>query len=137
MQEVDLTKDIDKLEYYQADSLIDELLAVEKHLLDIYEGKALAFCIECLANKHFRLIRKLSEECIGGKCRSEELWKDINKWVGNLLTTKEYETLKKGDERAKVWAQEARDFRKKLVEEIVAETRIAFETEYKGEHLIP
>ena len=133
MKQVDLTKDLEKLEYYQADGLIDELLALEDHFSKIYQGNLVAFCISCL-EKHFRLARKLSSECQGGKCRPEKLWDNINKWAGDILSAKEYMTLEKGDKRAKRWSQEARDFRKEL-EEVIAKYEMNPENKYNGEHL--
>ena len=118
MEKVDLTKDREALEYYQADSLIDELLALEDHFSKIYQGNLVAFCISCLS-KHFRLARKLSSECQEGRCQPEKLWNDINEWANEFLVTKPYKDLKPKDERALKWAQETRDFRKQL-EEIVA-----------------
>lgn len=118
MKKVDLTKDIQKLEYYQADAIIDELIVLELHFLHIYQGRLVAFCISCL-EKHFRAVRKLSNECEKGRCRPEGSWNDISKWADGFLVKKEYLTLKTGDEQAKRWSQEARDYRKQM-EEIVA-----------------
>jgi len=118
MEKVDLTKDLQALEYYQADALIDELIVLELHFLHIYEGRLVAFCISCL-EKHLRAVRKLSGECEEGRCRPEKLWQDIDEWASNLLQNKEYLKLKKGSPLAQELSQQARDFRKKL-EEIIA-----------------
>jgi len=118
MEKVNLTKDLQALEYYQADALIDELIVLELHFLHIYEGRLVAFCISCL-EKHLRAVRKLSGECEEGRCKPEKLWQDIDEWASNLLQNKEYLELKKGSPLAQELSQQARDFRKKL-EEIVA-----------------
>jgi len=118
MEKVDLTKDLQALEYYQADALIDELIVLELHFLHIYQGRLVAFCISCL-EKHIRAVRKLSSECEEGRCKPERMWHDLDRWAGDLLQSKEYLKLKKDSPLAQKFYQETRDFRKQL-EEIIA-----------------
>jgi len=120
MKEVDLTKDADKLLCYQSDAIIDELLALELHFSHIYEGRLVSFCISCL-DKHLRLVRKLSQECIDGRCHPEDVWKECNEWADDLIDRLKSGDIKldEGSDEAFELAQKARDFRKKF-EEIVA-----------------
>jgi len=134
MEKVDLTKDLQALEYYQADALIDELIVLELHFLHIYQGRLVAFCISCL-EKHIRAVRKLSSECEEGRCRPEKMWQDLDRWAGDLLQSKEYLKLKKDSPLAQKFYQETRDFRKQL-EEIVAKYEM-MGNKYDGGRLEP
>lgn len=101
MPEVELEKDIDKLERYQAESLIGQLGALELHLQDISEGKEAGFCKSCVEQKHVPLIKTLASECLS--CQGV-VWSQLSQWASDFNLS----------EGPLALAREARDFRKKL-----------------------
>ena len=133
MEQVNLEKDLEKLEYYQADSIADQLIVLELHLVHIYEGRMVAFCIECLS-KHLRAIKVLSSECIEAYCKPESLWTDCAKWASDFMENKlNTDLLGPKKECTKELASEAREYRKKFGE--ILQRTYSFLSEKKQEHI--
>lgn len=123
MQEVDLTKDIDKLTYYQAQGLLGQLVLLQQHLEDIYDGVEVALCISCLENKHLLLIKGLAMECVG-VCKPGAKWKDLADWAEDFRENKVNQNyLGKRNEKTLELKNQARDFRKQ-VEGVVIEYKM-------------
>lgn len=130
MGEVDLEKDREKLERYQAGGLMGQLIAIQLHLEDIHKGKDLAFCKSCMKNKHLLGISVLASECLD-VCRPENLWKELAKWADDFRDKKvNSQYLGKENPKTLELRNEARAFRKQL--EQIAEGNIAPENESRG-----
>jgi len=115
MERVNLEKNLEELEEYTEKEAARELGLLERHLINIYKGEKIAFCIECV-KKHLLGLSGLSGECLEGSCRPQKVWKDIAEWsteAENYL-----EDLGKGKEITLNLAKKAREFRKILLEEI-------------------
>lgn len=130
MEQVDLEKDLDKLEYYTAGMLAENLDLLADHYENIYKGKMIAYCISCIS-KHLRKIGAYSAECQEGKCRLPHLWSDLAIWA--VEADKYTDKLAEKDKRTLELSQEARDHRKKM-EEVVERTS-GFLKEKQQEHL--
>jgi len=133
MEEVDLTKDLELLEYHQADELLEQLILIQLHFQRIYEGKLISLCMNCLDKKHFIAVRGLTRECIAAGCRPKPLWEEMNSWANDILKNKiNSEWLGKKNPKTKQLYEEARNYRKK-VEEILDNLKRKYN--YKGIHL--
>lgn len=128
-ENVNLQEDDEKLEKYQAESIIGQLGVVQLHLEDMYSGKEAALCISCLENKHLPTIEVLANECLG-ICRIQPLWKNIAHFARDLrenkLTT---EYIGKNNDETMKLRNQARDFRKKLGELLSSQKKANFSGE--------
>jgi len=123
MAQVDLEKDLEKLERYEAESLIGQLGVVQLHLEDVYSGKEPALCIDCMENKHLPIIEVLATECLG-ICSTDSLWEEITKWARDFKENKlNSQYIGKGNKQTLELRNQARNFRKKLGEILRTDNR--------------
>ncbi|HEB13398.1 MAG TPA: hypothetical protein ENI13_00275, partial [candidate division CPR3 bacterium] len=86
MNNIDLSKDTQKLLEYTADEAEKELSAIEGHLAKIDELTGdlviIPFCMECV-RKHSGMLIKLSDECLSGQCPTG-VWENMKKWSSQI-----------------------------------------------------
>ena len=112
---VDLEKSLEELEEYTEREAARELGLLERHLINIYKGEKVAFCVACL-KKHILGLSGLAGECLEGSCRPKKLWHEIADWA-NEIENKIPEIGPKKEITLEI-AQKARQFRKTLLEDI-------------------
>jgi len=113
MTKVDLEQNLAELEEYTERETAREFALLERHLINIYKGEKVAFCVACV-QKHLLSISGLAGECLEGSCKPQKIWQDIVKWAKKV--EEKVETLGVEKEETLKLAQEAREFRKALME---------------------
>ena len=119
MGPINLEEDLKMLELYTADMIAGNLDLLADHYENIYKGKYIAYCIECI-RKHLRKLSHYAAECIEGSCRPQTVWKKVAQWATEAepYTDK----LGKDDSKTLELSQEARLLRKEM-EKIINERR--------------
>lgn len=131
MEEIDLQRDREKLERYQAGGLMGQLYVVQLHLEDIYKGEALALCKSCMKNKHLLGISVLASECFD-VCRPEKLWQEVAEWAEEFRQNKiNLQYMSKKNPKTLELRNQARSFRKQF--ERIVEGEILPESESQSQ----
>jgi len=114
-ERVDLERNLEELEEYTEREAARELALLERHLINIYRGDKVAFCLECV-RKHLLNIGGLAGECLEGSCRPQKVWKDLSIWTTEA--EKKLTEIGPGKDITLDITRKARDFRKLFLEEI-------------------
>lgn len=123
MELTDLEKDPQKFLENTADEVYGELAVIQRHFEMMLAGKDALWCLACTF-KHFAIVGKNCQECIGGACPVQPIWQEMADWaeqkkkrVLELIKKKE----KPSDVEAQQIAEQARKYRKEMEKILVGE----------------
>lgn len=127
-ENVDLEKDPKKFLENTADEVYSELAVIQRHFEMLLAGKDAQWCLGCTF-KHFSIVGKNCQECIGGACPVQPIWQEMADWaetkkkrVLELLKKKENPTTDEAQETAGQARKYRKEMEKILVGEILPET---------------
>lgn len=135
-ESIDLEENTKEFLEYTADKTYGDLIALQGHLETLVKGEKVLFCLACCL-KHEISLSKLADECIGGFCPNQPLWREIAEWATELKNEhikllREKKELKADDAIQTI--KEAREYRKQMEKILVGKTLPETET-YVQEHV--